>query len=301
MSNRVYSNFYEIPKGQASNNLTDACLVLEGGALRGLYTAGILDAFMLNDLNFKTVIGTSAGALTGANYVAGAIGRSARMNLGFRKDSRYIGLKAAIKNKGAIGFKFMFEEYSKIEPLNMEYFNNNERRFLACVTCLETGKAEYYEKGKCNDIFKACQASGSMPYISMPIKMNDKHYLDGGCSCKIPYKWAIDNGYKKIIVVRTRDLEYRKKIHDIDKENKIIYHNYPNMIETLDHTNEMYNNQAEELIKLYDEGKIFMIYPKNPITIGRLESDVQKLGELYELGYKDGSNSIKNIKEYLSK
>ena len=301
MASQMYSRFYDLPRGHSKNILTDGCLVLEGGALRGLYTAGVLDCLMENDLNFNCVIGTSAGSLTGANYVCGQIGRSARVNLAFRHDSRFIGIPATIANKGAIGFRFLFEDYDNLEPMDYDSFNDPSRRFIACCTNCNTGKAEYFEKGKCSDIIAACKASSSMPYVSSMIEIDGQPYLDGGCACKIPYRWALDNDFKKIVVVRTRDLTYRKKIKDRSAQNKLLYYKYPNLIEALDNMNLNYNKQCEELEALEKEERIFMIKPQEPVTVSRLESDVEKLGELYWRGYEDCKNSLEALKIYLNK
>lgn len=301
MANQVYSKFYELPRGQAEGPLTDGCLVLEGGALRGLYTAGVLDCLMLNGLNFNCVIGTSAGSLTGLNYVAGAIGRSARSNLAFRHDSRYIGVNATMANRGVFGFKFLIEDYDNLDPLNMDALNNPERRFLCCVTNCNTGEPEYFEKGKCEDIFKACVASSSMPFISSMVEMGGQLYLDGGCTCKVPYKWALKQDFNKIVVVRTRDINYRKKVKDNSLQNKLIYHKYPKFVEALDSMNLVYNNDCDEMEQLEKEGRIFVIRPLKPVTVSRLEDDVEKLGELYQSGYSDCENSLEALREYLNK
>lgn len=299
MKNLVYKNFYEIPRGYAKNIFVDACLVLEGGALRGVYTAGVTDAFMLEDINASCVIGTSAGTLIGCNYVAGQIGRSARINLGFRFDKEYMGIKAVPKNKGVVGFEFLFDEYNKAEPLDMERFNSSNQRLICTATNLNTGKVEYFEKGKTDEFFKAMQASASMPYVSLPVIVEGNPYLDGGCACKVPYQKAIEEGYKKIIVVRTRDPKYRKKEKAHSITNKSLYYKYPEFSKTLDNMNLNYNIQCAELEELENQGRLIQIYPSKPVTISRLEKDINKLGELYEQGYKDAMENISRIKEYL--
>lgn len=193
----VYSKLDQIPCGIASNKTIDGCIVLEGGAFRGLYTAGVLDALMENDINLSCTIGVSAGAMNGVNYVAGNIGRTARINLKYRHDSRYVGVKAIRKNKGIIGFDFVFKQINKTDPLNNELFYDEKKRFIASCTSCVTGEQTFFEKGKCKDIYKAIQASASMPYVSEMVKVEGKPYLDGGCSKAIPYEWALANDYKK--------------------------------------------------------------------------------------------------------
>jgi len=301
MKNIVYSGFYEIPDGNAKGDYQDGCLVLEGGALRGIYTTGVLDAFMINGINIRNVVGTSAGALNGISYCAGQIGRVARINLGFRFDKRFVGPRAILSDKGAIGFRFLFEDYDRIEPLNKERIDSGNQRFAACLTNVNTGKTEFKEYGECPEIFKAIQASASMPYLSMPVKVEGELYLDGGCSCKVPYIWALNKNMEKVIIIRTRPKDYRKKIKDTDRVNKALYHKYPEFIRALDTMNINYNIQCEEMEKLEEEGRVMIIYPSEPVNISRLETDIEKLGELYKLGYKDGTNAIESVKAYLNR
>ena len=184
----VYSRLSESPGGLASETLIPGCLVLEGGAFRGLYTQGFLDAMMQNDLNLSCVIGVSAGALSGMNYVAGQIGRSARTNLTYRRDSRYVGTKAVLKSHSLLDIGFLVEDRGVLEPLNWERFNREEQRFIAVATNCETGEAAYFEKGKCSDIMQAVRASATMPYISPMVMIDGVPYLDGSNMSK-PSFW----------------------------------------------------------------------------------------------------------------
>ena len=142
----VYSKLDQIPCGIASNKTIDGCIVLEGGAFRGLYTAGVLDALLENDINLSCTIGVSAGAMNGVNYVAGNIGRTARINLKYRHDSRYVGVKAIRKNKGIIGFDFLMKGTQYFDPLNTPRFMNPTRDFIAVCTNCKTGRPEYFSK-----------------------------------------------------------------------------------------------------------------------------------------------------------
>ena len=200
-----------IPRGQASEALVPGCLVLEGGAFRGLYTQGFLDVMMENGLNLSCVIGVSAGALAGVNYVSGQIGRSARTNLLYRHDSRYIGAKSFLHSHCILDVGFLTEDRGIIEPLDRDRFDRPEQRFVAVATNCQTGEAAYFEKGKCSDILLAARASATMPFISPVIMIDGVPYLDGGCACKIPYGWAMDQGFEKILVIRTREAAFRDK------------------------------------------------------------------------------------------
>lgn len=300
-NHKRFSGLAKLPNGNASNKIVDGCIVLEGGAFRGLYSTGVLDALMQFDINMRYTVGTSAGALNGLNYVAGQIGRSARINLGYRHDSRYVGLEAIKNNNGIIGFDFLLKGTQYFDPLNVPRFMNPSRDFIVVSTNCKTGQPEYFSKNKTDDIFKAVQASASMPYVSKMVEIGDGLYLDGGCSDKIAYQWAIDQGFKKIIVVRTRQREYRKSETNplVQRMTKRMYGKYSAFERKLESMNEDYNKQCDELIQLENEGRIFTIAPSLPVNVGRVESDMEKLGDLYYMGYLDGLNQIQKLKEYL--
>lgn len=299
--NKEFSGMSALPWGKADRKITEGCVVLEGGAFRGLYSAGVLDALMEAGINLRCTVGVSAGAMNGISYVSGQIGRSARINLKYRHDKRYIGVKALKSNRGIIGFDFVLHGLKDKEALDMERFSASDRRFVAVATDCQTGQAAYLEKGRCTDIFQAVRASASMPYCSDVVWLEGIPYLDGGCSDSIPYDWAIKQKYEKIIVVRTRTKNYRKKI----KANRpkwsgmALYHSYPAFKAVLDRRNEKYNSQCEELLLLERTGKVFVISPSQDLGVTRLEGDMEKLGKLYYLGYHDAKNQIDEICRYL--
>lgn len=301
MPNKVYSRITSIPKGNASKHLTPGCLVLEGGAFRGLYTSGVLDALMIHDINIQTVVGVSAGALNGMNYTAGQIGRSGRINLSYRHDSRYVGAKAMVRNHGVIGFDFVLKEVKEEEPFDEEAFNNPVRRFVAVATSLQTGQAVAFEKGK-DDIYAGVQASASMQFVTEPVIIDGVPYLDGGVAMSIPFQWALENNYEKIIVVRTRPGDYRKPVPTgNEKLIKTMYAKYPEYIKALSTHHERYNADCDQIKELERQGRIFVIEPQGPVDIGRLEPDMEKLGRLYHRGYQDVEYKLSLIKTYLRK
>lgn len=298
---QVYSGIETLPRGRASDNITEGCIVLEGGAFRGVYTSGVLDALMEEDINMRCTVGVSAGALNGVNYVSGQIGRSGRINLRYRHDSRYVGPKAIRRNKGIIGFDFVFGDMAKVPPLDKKRFMDKSRQFYAVVTDLKTGKAEYLEKNSGIPPLRAVRASASMPFVSKPVIINGRPYLDGGCSCKIPYQFAIDKGFEKIIVIKTRHGDFRKSVSDrkLRAEN-VVYRNYPEFAKALINSNADYNRQCDELERLAAEGRIFLITPSENITVSRLEGDMEKLGHVYNMGYNDAKNELERLREYLN-
>ena len=162
MERKVYSRLAEIPAGSAPDEVVEGCLVLEGGAFRGLYTQGFLDAMMQNGLNMRCTVGVSAGALSGLNYVAGQIGRSARINLGYRHDGRYVGTRAFLHSRSVLDIGFLTEDRGVLEPLDEERFYRDDQRFVAVATNCLTGEPAYFEKGVCDDILLAVRASATV-------------------------------------------------------------------------------------------------------------------------------------------
>ncbi len=303
MARKKKIDFDKLPNGIASNKVTKGCLVLEGGAFRGVYTSGVLDFLMEHDLNFECVIGVSAGALNGVNYMAGQIGRAAQINLRYRNDSRYVGTKAFLKNGGVIGFDFILGDMEHIPTLDVKRIMMGGRRFIAAASNMKTAEIDYFENNDSIErLYKGVQASATMPYVSRPVMIDDTPYLDGGCISRVPYKWALNNGFDKIVVVRTRDVSYRKKPNYESRYRitKRVFSKYPEFAEKIAHSHDGYNAECDELEKLNAEGKIFMISPSKPITIGRLEKNVDKLADLYYDGLKDAEAIYPALMEYLN-
>ena len=279
-----------------------AALVLEGGALRGMYTSGVLDTFLKNDMEFECVAGVSAGALNAMSYISKQPGRSAKINLEYCDDPRYIGRKAFIKNKGIIGYDYLFGDISENKvPFDFKSFENTNQRFVIVTTNCEKAETEYLERSNCKDLFKAAQASSSMPLASAMVEINNNHYLDGAVTTSIPVKWALEQGYEKIVVVLTRDKTYRKPMisNKMKKLYKLAYHKYPKLIEKLNTMPERYNKLQEELIDLEKEGKIFIIRPEKEVTVSRLEKDKTKLENLYKEGIAEAEKNLESLKNYL--
>ena len=191
--------------------MQNGALILEGGSLRSLFTSGVLDVFMEHNLYFSDVTGVSAGSLTGVNYVSCQPGRSAKLNIGYVNDKRYLGVNNLILHHEIFNFDFLFNDLShSILPMDFDTFYKSPQHFTAVATNLRTGEAEYFEKSSCSDILAAIRASSSMPMLSKAVKMNGELYLDGGCAMAIPYQKAIDDGFEKIVLVLTRQQGYRK-------------------------------------------------------------------------------------------
>lgn len=294
----VYSGLKWIPKGTADETITPGCLILEGGGFRSVYTGGVLDALMADRINIETTIGVSGGAMNGFCYVAGQIGKASRVNLHYRHDPNYVGVGAELHRHSILDCEYAFNELSAEEPLNAERFYDPRRRFICVATDVETGKPAYFEKGKCADIFLAIRASSTIQYVSKPVNIEGHLYLDGACSDHIPLKWALDQGFRNIIVVRTRDRSFRRDEKGLSVWAKLQYHRYPNLLRSLASDAPRYNHVCDELDKLERKGKIMVIAPDLPLSVGKLEKDMEKLGDLYWQGYRDGQEACEKIRNY---
>ena len=276
-------------------------LLLEGGAMRGLYTAGVLDIFMQNNISIDGIIGVSAGALFGMNYKSKQMGRVLRYNKRFASNKNYMGLHSLITTGNIMNKDFCFNRLvNDLDPVNFEAYKNGKEDFYAVVTNMATGKAEYI---KINDLKKEDQmeylrASGSMPFLSKPVIVNGKSYLDGGIADSIPIKKLMDMGYDKNIVVLTRPEGYRKK-----KSNTFIpqmyYGKYPNLTEAINNRYQVYNQQLDMITDLEAAGEIFVLRPSRFVNIQRIERDLEKIQEMYDLGREDALKKMDALGVYL--
>lgn len=279
-----------------------AALLLEGGSLRGLYTAGALDTLMEEDLYFPAVAGVSAGALNGVNYVAHELGRSASINLRYRKDPRYFGPMAAFNGGSLFGLNFMLRDIPQMVPFDSETFYHGGQRMVAVATCLQTGKAAYFEKGKTDfDFLDAVRASASLPLVSVPVHIGKFSYLDGGCSCPIPLEWAQTEGFAKIVIITTRHKGFRKTMPGQRMINLYddFYGDKTLFLATLLTQEVRYNALMDQIDALEEAGKIFVLRPAQPIEIGRFEKNTERLLDLYNRGRREMREQLDALQTYL--
>ncbi len=280
-----------------------AGLVLEGGALRGVFTAGVLDVFMDKNLYLSDVFAVSAGTTNALSYISKQKGRNARININYVNDDRYLSFKNYIKYKSVFGFDFIFNDIAKkLEPFDFDTFNNSKQKLVAVATNCNTGVAEYFDKYNCSDMLLACRASCSMPYLAPIIHVNNIPCLDGGISDAVPIYRALQEGNTKNILILTRHKGYRKKIsNQTDSLIRKTYYIYPNLAKALIIKNKIYNETMDYIDKLEEERKIFVIRPQEPVTISRTEKNITKLKSLYMKGYKYGLEIYNDIMNYLRK
>lgn len=275
-------------------------LLLEGGAMRGLYTVGVLDILMDNNIKVDTIIGVSAGALFGVNFKSKQRQRALRYNLKYANDKRYMGMNSLLKTGNIMNKEFCFDIVPyELDIFDFKTFEESPEEFYAVVTNVETGKPEYIKIDDLDEKMEYLRASGSMPFVSKFVEIDGKKYLDGGTADSIPIEKMLEMGLDKIIVVLTRPIEYRKK-----KSNKIMpklfYSKYPNFVNTINNRYKRYNEQVEKIIELEKQGKIFVVRPSKTVKMKRVENDTNKLQEMYDLGINDANNLIKDLKEYLN-
>lgn len=276
-------------------------LVLEGGAMRGLYTAGVLDILMDNNIEVDKIIGVSAGVLFGVNFLSKQRGRAIRYNKKFIKDKRYMGVYPLLKTGDIVGKDFTFYEIPyKLDVFDDETFKNSKTEFYATVTNVDNGEAEYLKIDSVLEQMEILRATSAMPYVSNFVELNGKNYLDGAIADSIPVEKCKAMGCDKIIVVLTRTIDYRKS----DAESKFAsmkYNEYPNLVRAIEKRHEMYNNTVEKIIELENNGEIFVIRPSRNLHIKRIEKDIDKLQAMYDLGIEDTNNKIEALKKYLAK
>ncbi len=276
-------------------------LILEGGAKRGIYTAGVLDVFLENGINFDGVIGVSAGAIHGCSFVSKQIGRSIRYNMKYGNDYRFMSFRSLLLSGNIVDTKFCYHDLpEKLDPFDNKTFMKSNTNFYVVVSNLETGQPEYIH---CKDLFKEIdylRASASMPFVSKIVCLNDKKYLDGGICDSIPLQAAKNLGFTKNIVIATRPIGYIKKPFRLKWLANLIYRKYPKFIQALINRHTMYNNEVKEIENLAKKEEIILIRPSKFINISKMESNLDIVKEMYELGRNDALNMLNQVKQFLA-
>lgn len=262
-------------------------LVLEGGALRGVFTCGVLDWMMDNNVHFPYVIGVSAGACNGASYVSGQRGRARYSNIELLDKFQYIGLKHYLKKGNIMDFDLLFDDFpNRILPFDFDAYSSAGICFEMIVSSCLTGEAEYMEEYADHErLLQILRASSSMPLFSPVCYVDGTPMLDGGVCDSIPVDRCQAKGYDKMVVVLTRNASYRKKADGL-KLLRFFYKKYPEMRNAINRRNDIYNQQLERVEQLEREGKALVIRPIEPMTINRIEKDTNVLIHFYDHGYE---------------
>ena len=274
-------------------------LVLEGGGMRGIYTAGVLDVLMENKIVFDGVIGVSAGAIHGCSMVSGQNGRSIRYYKNYHKDKRFMSFHNWLRTGDLVDEEFCYHIIpEELDPYDNEAFLKSETKFYVTCTNLETGKAEYIRMQDMFEDIDYLRASASMPYVSRIVEKDGMKLLDGGCSDSIPLSQFIKMGYNRNVVVLTRPRGYRKKP---EKKGlaRLVYRKFPKFVETLEKRPKVYNMTVKYIEKLERDGKVFVIRPSEPLKVGRMSHDEAEIAATYEAGRREAMACLDKLKTWL--
>ncbi len=275
-------------------------LVLEGGAMRGLWTAGITDVMMEHDIWPDGLIGVSAGAAFGCNYKSRQIGRAIRYNMRFAKDSRYSGIRSLLTTGDYFNAEFDYHIVPKqYEIYDDDAFNRNPMEFIVVCTDVETGEAVYKPLTEANyDTYEWIRASASMPLVSKVVNIHGRKLLDGGVADSIPLAYTESIGYDRNVVVLTQPLGYQKEHNRLMPLMRFALRRYPEMIKALDYRHIMYNKQLEYVAQAEREGRCLVIRPDAKIPIGHISHNPQQMQHVYQIGRAIGERYIERIKDF---
>jgi len=277
-------------------------LILEGGAMRGLFTSGITDVMMENGVVFDGAVGVSAGAAFGCNYKSKQIGRAARYNIRYAGDRRFCSLRNLIKTGDLFGVDFCYREIPlELDPFDTPAFIENPMEFYTVATNCETGKAVYHKcyDGLGDDLLHI-RASASLPLVSRIVEVGDLKLLDGGIADSVPLRFFESIGYDRNIVILTQPADYRKEKASLLPLMKLTLRKYPKVTEAMARRHEVYNETLEYIAKREAEGAVLVIRPETALPIKRLEKDPEVLRAVYETGRTEGEKQLSRIKDFLS-
>ncbi|MDD3339178.1 MAG: patatin family protein [Lachnospiraceae bacterium] len=282
---------------------TDAGLVLEGGATRGVFTAGVLDYLMEKECYLPYVVGVSAGACNAVDYVSRQKGRTRDCMIVKEKEYDYFKLKSVVRNKSLFDMDMIFDRYpNEIFPFDFDTYAGSAIRTELVVTNCDTGLAEYLnDKEDKERMMRICRASSSVPLASPIVNIDGQPYLDGGLADSIPLIRSLRTGHKKNVVILTRNMGYRKSAPKKSKSLFVAaYSKYPNLVRTICHRHVMYNKILSYIEKWEEEGKIFVVRPMiRPVS--RMEHNPDTLTRFYDHGYEQMEKQYDSMMEYLEK
>ena len=278
-------------------------LVLEGGAMRGLFTAGVLDVFMENQIRFDNVIGVSAGACFGCNYVSGQIGRTIRYNMKYARDKRYCSIRSLLRTGDIFGAEFCYHTLpTQLDKFDEAAFIASGMPFYVVVTDVDTGEAGYHRMMSASyEELEWMRASSSMPLVSNIVNIEGGGYLDGGIADAIPLRASQAIGCKKNVTVLTKPRGFRKEPYKMMPVIKHRYRNYPDLVRALEVTHISYNEQFDYCLKQEKEGTNFVICPKSPLPVGHICHDPHIMREAYEIGRSEAIEIMPALERFLEK
>jgi predicted patatin/cPLA2 family phospholipase len=276
-------------------------LIMEGGAMRGMFTAGVIDVMMEHGIDFDGAIGVSAGAAFGCNYKSKQIGRVIRYNTRFCRDKRYGGFRVLLKEGNFYSKQFCYEEVPmKHDIFDFDTYESNPMEFFVVATDVDTGKAEYHILADRHDHgFEWIRASASMPLVSQMVEIDGRRYLDGALADSIPVQYFESIGYDRNVVILTQPMGFRKKPDSMLPLMKLHYRKFPKLVEAITTRHEQYNATLDHIAHREAAGELLVIRPAEKLPIGRTEKDPDKLRQVYEIGRQTAEARIAEIQKYL--
>lgn len=279
----------------------NAGLVLEGGGMKGMYTAGVLDFFLDKEIDFSSGYGVSAGVCQLSSYLSKQKKRAYRIGVNYLDNKKYCSAYNLLTTGDLFGASLCYDLIPNyLDPYDFEAFDKYEGKAYAVVTNIRTGKAEYLQLKDMHKDILAVRASSSMPLVSRNVKIEDELYLDGGIADSIPIARSIEDGNKKNVVVMTKESGYRREPSSMLALVKARYFKYPKVYELMKERHINYNATLDYIEEQEENGRAFVIRPKNKSDVGRVETDKKKLDDLYAEGYRDAEACYVELLEYLS-
>ena len=276
-------------------------LILEGGAMRGMFTCGVLDVFMENGISFDGAAGISAGATFGCNLKSRQIGRALRYNKRYSRDWRYCSLRSLIRTGNLYGAEFCYHTVPEIlDPFDTDTFRSDPLEFYIGATDIETGEVRFHKctDGGAEDI-EWMRASASMPVVSNIVTVDGYKMLDGGIVCSVPYEFMEQQGYDRNVIILTRQKGYRKKKSPVVPLVKIVLRKYPAAGKAMAVRHIVYNEQMEDIDRKEACGEVFVIRPPEDPGIGRTEKDPDELERVYKMGRSEALRRLEELKSFL--
>jgi len=277
-------------------------LIMEGGAMRGMFTAGVIDVMMEKAIEFDGAIGVSAGAAFGCNYKSKQIGRVIRYNTRFSRDKRYGGFRVLLKEGNFYSKQFCYEEVPlKYDLFDYDTYERNPMEFYVVATDVDTGKAEYHVLADRHDHgFEWIRASASMPLVSRMVEIDGRRYLDGALADSIPVQYFESIGYDRNVVILTQPEGFRKKPDTLLPLMKLYYKKFPKLVEAIVTRHQQYNAALDYIACREAAGELLVIRPPEKLPIGRTEKDPDKLRRVYEIGRRTAEDRIGEIQNFLN-
>lgn len=277
-------------------------LILEGGAMRGMFTAGVTDVMMEQGITFDGAVGVSAGAAFGTNYKSRQIGRTIRYNKRFCNDPRYCGLRSLLTTGNLYNTEFAYRELPlQLDVFDFETYRSNPMEFYVVCTDVETGEPVYHRyEGTEKSGFDWIRASASMPLVSRIVDIDGKKLLDGGIADAIPLRFFQRIGYGRNVVILTQAADYRKKKTSALPLIRLMYRRYPQLVQAMAQRHDMYNSTLEYIARQEAAGNILVIRPEHPLPVSRVEKNQQKLQEAYDIGRRTAAGQMERIRQFLA-